>query len=266
MVSNTQEFHRFRNTALDFSPFTSLGDLNSATCQLSSRGSVPKHTTSTSSSASNAFGRRARHSTGAASTDTTPAYEESNRGEHHELEHYSNLDVERETFSSRFTQCVELSLEDFFHGKQLLYSFTKKLLGGKTLRQTLNVVVPPGCPKDTVYCFPDVGHQLSDDLFQEIHLIFVEKAHPLGFKRVGHDISTLLRLPWTESLEEGPRRFTVTGIDGKKYAVEIDYRFSKMVAGSVTFYKAGMPRPDGKGKGKFTIDWEIYWPPSPCED
>jgi hypothetical protein len=36
--------------------------------------------------------------------------------------------------------------------------------------------------------------------------------------------------------------------------VEIDYVFSKMVVGSVTFYEAGMPRPDGKGRGKFTIE------------
>lgn len=184
----------------------------------------------------------------------SPAYEESNHGEYHELEHYSNLDLERETPSTRFTQCVDLSLEDFFHGKHLLYGFTKKLLGGNTLRQTLDIAISPGCPKDTVYCFPGVGHQLGEDLFQEIHLIFVEKAHPLGFKRIGHDISTTLRLPWTESLEKEPRRFSITGIDGKKYAVEIDYVFSKMVVGSVTFYEAGMPRPDGKGRGKFTIE------------
>jgi hypothetical protein len=35
--------------------------------------------------------------------------------------------------------------------------------------------------------------------------------------------------------------------------VEIDYRFSKMVDGSVTFYEAGMPMPDGRGRGKFIV-------------
>lgn len=54
-------------------------------------------------------------------------------------------------------------------------------------------------------------------------------------------------------MEEGPRRFSVAGIDGKKYTEEIDYRLSKMVDGSVTFYEAGMPMSDGRGRGKFIV-------------
>jgi hypothetical protein len=54
-------------------------------------------------------------------------------------------------------------------------------------------------------------------------------------------------------LEEGPCWFSVTGIDRKKYTVEIDYRLSKMVDGSVTFYEAWMPMSDGRGRGKFIV-------------
>jgi DnaJ-class molecular chaperone len=115
------------------------------------------------------------------------------------------------------------------------------------------VVIPPGCPEGTVYRFSNVGHELTEDVFQDIHLIFMEKVHPLLFKHIGPDISALLCLSWTQSLEEGPHQFSVTRIDGKKYTVEIDYRFSKMVDGSVTFYEAGMPMPDGRGRGKFIV-------------
>ena len=160
-----------------------------------------------------------------------------------ELEEYSQLDLENESLSSRYTQCVDLTLEDYFHGKQITYGFTRKYYSGKRegSRETLTVVVPPGCQPDTVFCFSSVGHQLEDGTFQDIHLIFVERPHPMRFRWSGADLSTCVRLPWSNLLKEGPMRFSITNVDGKRYSLEVDYRANKMVAGSAIFRDAGMP-------------------------
>ncbi|KAF6754412.1 hypothetical protein DFP72DRAFT_1170154 [Ephemerocybe angulata] len=333
--------HRFRDTTLDFSPFTSLDELNSAIgpmvnlSSLRAKPSVPSLTgtvlgrrlqrsargvsnsfasrnrpnppplsqdgffvDSTNTLASSGLHRRRRkfslpriqvRPAEAASWEnlrelSPPPYsrprfvasepclvspvKKKSAIIYKELEDYSNLDIENEPLHSRYTQCIELSLEDYFHGKTICYGYTRKYCEGKkTSRLTLNVVLPPGCQKDTVFCFTNVGHELPDGTFQDIHLIFVEKPHELKFIRAKADLSVLVRLPWTERLNSAPCRFSITGVDGKRYSLEIDYRASKMISGFATFQDAGMPLLNGKGRGKLTIEWEISSPPSnDCEN
>jgi hypothetical protein len=43
-------------------------------------------------------------------------------------------------------------------------------------------------------------------------------------------------------------RFSITGVDGKKYSLEVDYQANKMVAGSAIFQGAGMPCGIGRGE------------------
>ncbi|TEB34525.1 hypothetical protein FA13DRAFT_1729158 [Coprinellus micaceus] len=188
----------------------------------------------------------------------SPSYEAN--WDYRELNEYSQLDLENETLSSRYTQCVDLPLEDYYHGKQITYGFTRKYNSGKKRPscEMLTVVVPPGCQTDTVFCFSNVGHQLEDGTFQDIHLIFVERPHPLRFRRSGADLSARVRLPWSDLLKESPMRFSITGVDGKKYSLEVDYQANKMVAGSAIFQGAGMPCGIGRGeRGTLRIEWEI---------
>ncbi|KAJ3550528.1 hypothetical protein NMY22_g423 [Coprinellus aureogranulatus] len=174
--------------------------------------------------------------------------------DHQELEDYSCLDLESETLSSRYTQCIDLPLEDYYHGKRIIYSFIRKLNSGKSSRESLTVDIPPGCQSQTIFCFSNVGHQIEDGTYQDIHLIFVERPHPLRFRRSGSDLVTHVRLPWSDRLNEEPMRFSITNVDGRRVSLEIDYRANKMVAGSAVFQEAGMPCLDGNRRGKLRIE------------
>src|SRR5690606_13157761 len=119
---------------------------------------------------------------------------------------------------------------------------------------TLSVILHPGAEKDTVFIFNGVGHELSGGVFQDIHLIFVEKPHPSRFQRHKGDLTIRVSLPWTDRLCKAPCRFSVTGVDEKKYSLEVDYLNSKMITGRAIFKGAGMPLLDGKRRGKMTIE------------
>lgn len=175
--------------------------------------------------------------------------------EQEELEEYSNLDLEKEIPSNRYTQCIELSLEECFRGKRVEFHFTRKYASGKTSREILGAVLPPGVQNHTVLAFEDVGHEIARGIFQHINLIFVEKPHPLCFKRNEGNLSVLVSLPWTDRLYKSACSFSVTGVDGKKYSLEVDYPRSKMTSGRATFMGAGMPLLDRKKRGKLTIEW-----------
>jgi len=182
--------------------------------------------------------------------------------EYHDLVDYNNLDLDKENLASRYTQSISLSLKDFFIGKHLRYRFSRKSRSGSRSEHMMTVVIPPGCPSNTVFCFENVGHQLASGAFQDIYLIFTEAASDdgMGFERHGSNLSVRVRLPWTDRLNEGPCRFTITGIGGEKYSLEVDYCERRMVNGTAIFRGAGMPRCDGKGRGSLAIESVLHSP------
>lgn len=79
-------------------------------------------------------------------------------------------------------------------------------------------------------------------------------ALPAHFETEGDNVILQVWLPWTERLNERPCRFHITGVDGKEYSLEIDYRWMKAINGTAKFRGAGMPRERGLGRGHLIIE------------
>lgn len=83
---------------------------------------------------------------------------------------------------------------------------------------------------------------------------------PAHFETDGDDVTLYVLLPWMELLNERPCRFHITGVDGKSYSLEVDYRFTGMVHGSAKFRGAGLPHSRERGRGKLVVEWELVFP------
>lgn len=77
---------------------------------------------------------------------------------------------------------------------------------------------------------------------------------PAHFETDGDNVTLYVWLPWTELLNEQPCRFHITGVDGKSYSLEVDYRFTGMVHGSAKFRGAGLPHTRERGRGKLVVE------------
>ena len=70
----------------------------------------------------------------------------------------------------------------------------------------------------------------------------------------GDDVTMYVYLQWMDMLNERPCRFHITGVDGKNYSLEVDYRLTGMTHGSAKFRGAGLPHSEYRGRGKLVVE------------